>query len=165
MGKQKQAIAEQEKKIKKLKGAMKAAAQDELEAMEAKHAEELKAFDAGPAPAAESTADREEEEEEEGEKKKKKKKKDKKEDKEEEEEKEEEKKEEEPPSKKAPKKQVFRERNWNGCSKTELEEECVERGLSKKGKKEDLIMRLIDFHNEQKLNAEDEEEAEDSEED
>merc|ERR1712217_286008 len=71
----------------------------------------------------------------------------------------------EPPSKKAPKKQVFRERNWNGCSKTELEEECVERGLSKKGKKEDLIMRLIDFHNEQKLNAEDEEEAEDSEED
>merc|ERR1712039_790438 len=159
MGKQKQAIAEQEKKIKKLKWAMKAAAQDELEAMEAKHAEELKAFDAGPAPAAESTADREEEEEEEGEKnadgeeeeegekKKKKKKKDKKEDKEEEEEKEEEKKEEEPPSKKAPKKQVFRERNWNGCSKTELEEECVERGLSKKGKKEDLIMRLIDFHN------------------
>merc|ERR1712146_686638 len=58
----------------------------------------------------------------------------------------------------------FRERNWNGLSKTELEEECVESGLSKKGKKEDLIMRLIDFHNDFKSAAADEADADADEE-
>merc|ERR1712039_673518 len=41
--------------------------------------------------------------------------------------------------------QKFRDRNWSGLSKKELEEECVNRGLGKKGSKEDLIQKLIVF--------------------
>mmetsp|Transcript_1885 Transcript_1885/g.4499 ORF Transcript_1885/g.4499 Transcript_1885/m.4499 type:complete len:256 (-) Transcript_1885:38-805(-) len=41
--------------------------------------------------------------------------------------------------------QKFRDRNWSGLSKKELEEECVNRGLGKKGSKEDLIQKLIIF--------------------
>eukprot|EP00931_Biecheleriopsis_adriatica_P102520 TRINITY_DN7747_c0_g1_i1.p1 TRINITY_DN7747_c0_g1~~TRINITY_DN7747_c0_g1_i1.p1 ORF type:complete len:263 (-),score=120.30 TRINITY_DN7747_c0_g1_i1:10-798(-) len=44
----------------------------------------------------------------------------------------------------------FRERNWSGLSKKELEEECVLRGLGKKGSKEDLIQKLIIFQQELK---------------
>jgi len=44
---------------------------------------------------------------------------------------------------------TFRVLNWNGLSKKELEEECVERGLGKKGSKEDLVMKLILFSQEQ----------------
>lgn len=40
----------------------------------------------------------------------------------------------------------FRERNWSGLSKKELEDECVARGIGKKGSKEDLIQKLIIFH-------------------
>merc|ERR1739845_281651 len=47
----------------------------------------------------------------------------------------------------------FRDRNWNGMSKTECEEACVERGISKKGKKEDLVTRLINFQQEQSMIA------------
>jgi len=46
----------------------------------------------------------------------------------------------------------LRERQWNGLSKKELEECCVERGLSKKGSKEDLVMRCIEFHQNLTLN-------------
>eukprot|EP00439_Symbiodinium_sp_Y106_P061444 s3762_g9.t1 len=42
----------------------------------------------------------------------------------------------------------FRERNWSGLSKKELEEECVARGLGKKGSKEDLVQKLIIFQQE-----------------
>lgn len=40
----------------------------------------------------------------------------------------------------------FRERHWSGLSKKELEDECVARGIGKKGSKEDLIQKLIIFH-------------------
>merc|ERR1712151_1408299 len=42
--------------------------------------------------------------------------------------------------------QHFRERQWAGLSKKELEEECIMRSLGKKGSKEDLIQKLIIFH-------------------
>jgi len=35
------------------------------------------------------------------------------------------------------------QRNWSQLQKSELEEECLERGLSKKGSKEELITRLM----------------------
>ena len=38
---------------------------------------------------------------------------------------------------------AIQQRNWGKCSKAELEEECLERGLSKKGSKEELITRLM----------------------
>ena len=37
-------------------------------------------------------------------------------------------------------------KNWSGLSKKELEECCIERGLGKKGSKEDLTMKLITYH-------------------
>merc|ERR1740129_315603 len=40
----------------------------------------------------------------------------------------------------------LRERHWAGLSKKELEEECIMRSLGKKGSKEDLIQKLIIFH-------------------
>lgn len=40
----------------------------------------------------------------------------------------------------------FRERNWGGLSKKELEEACTERGLGKKGSKDDLVTKLTVFH-------------------
>jgi len=60
-------------------------------------------------------------------------------------------KEEEPPASSSGK--VFRDRNWNGLSKKELEEACVERGLGKKGSKEDLVQKLIIFQQEQASKA------------
>ena len=35
------------------------------------------------------------------------------------------------------------QRNWSSLAKAELEEECLDRGLSKKGSKEELITRLM----------------------
>jgi len=46
--------------------------------------------------------------------------------------------------------QNFRDRQWAGLSKKELEEACSERGLGKKGSKEDLVQKLIIFHQELK---------------
>eukprot|EP00747_Dinoflagellata_sp_TGD_P192287 gnl/TRDRNA2_/TRDRNA2_56921_c0_seq1.p1 gnl/TRDRNA2_/TRDRNA2_56921_c0~~gnl/TRDRNA2_/TRDRNA2_56921_c0_seq1.p1 ORF type:complete len:267 (+),score=110.78 gnl/TRDRNA2_/TRDRNA2_56921_c0_seq1:65-865(+) len=123
---QKKEQGEIEKKVKKLKGALKEAAQKELEELVAKHEAELAAFDkpaaagskkeasgytAGsatqpplaPAPAEEKPA----------------------------------------------KKTHFRDRNWPSLSKKELEEAAVERGVSKKGSKEELVQRLIMFQQEQ----------------
>merc|ERR1712217_872392 len=47
----------------------------------------------------------------------------------------------------------IRERHWNGLSKKELEEECTLRGLGKKGSKEDLIVKLINYHQDLKSSA------------
>mmetsp|Transcript_21398 Transcript_21398/g.47420 ORF Transcript_21398/g.47420 Transcript_21398/m.47420 type:complete len:283 (-) Transcript_21398:72-920(-) len=109
---------EMEKKVKKLKGAMKDAAQRELEELESQLEAELAAFNKGgskgeadSAKAASKAAAEE--------------------------------------SKKdsaADMSKNFKQRNWNGLSKKELEEECVERGLGKKGSKEDLITKLVLFH-------------------
>jgi hypothetical protein len=116
---QKQQRQELEKKIKKLKGAMKEAAQKELEELDAKHDAEIKEFDINQGLASsEKPAEK--------------------------------------PAEAAPVTPPagnFRERNWNGLSKTELEQECSERGLSKKGKKDDLIQKLIIFHQELKIAA------------
>ncbi|CAD7933168.1 unnamed protein product [Amoebophrya sp. A25] len=61
---------------------------------------------------------------------------------------------------------IFANRTWDAYSKKELEEACVERGLGKKGGKEDLIMKLIGFHQEQdKRIAENPELAKQAEED
>lgn len=46
--------------------------------------------------------------------------------------------------------QNFRDRQWAGLSKKELEEACSERGLGKKGSKEDLVQKLIIFHQERR---------------
>eukprot|EP01057_Protomagalhaensia_wolfi_P000377 Protomagalhaensia_wolfi_Nauph_80__376@NODE_1208_length_1658_cov_22_457072_g928_i0_p1_GENE_NODE_1208_length_1658_cov_22_457072_g928_i0NODE_1208_length_1658_cov_22_457072_g928_i0_p1_ORF_typecomplete_len322_score67_21SAP/PF02037_27/0_00013SAP/PF02037_27/7_3e03Efg1/PF10153_9/0_007Efg1/PF10153_9/5_3e03LETM1/PF07766_13/0_019OSTHTH/PF12872_7/0_026Chorion_2/PF03964_15/0_023Chorion_2/PF03964_15/2_5e03DUF755/PF05501_11/3_1e03DUF755/PF05501_11/0_031DUF755/PF05501_11/50TEX12/PF15219_6/4_9_NODE_1208_length_1 len=40
---------------------------------------------------------------------------------------------------------VFEERSWGSLSKRELEEECIRRGLTRKGAKEDLVSRLTIF--------------------
>ncbi|CAE7691852.1 dnajc27, partial [Symbiodinium necroappetens] len=112
---QKQQRQELEKKIKKLKGAMKEAAQKELDELEQQHEAELTSFDANKGVA-------------------------------------------EGPSKEVMAEgdsssimqdaKKFRERNWSGLSKKELEEECVARGLGKKGSKEDLVQKLIIFQQE-----------------
>jgi hypothetical protein len=47
----------------------------------------------------------------------------------------------------------FRERNWSGLSKKELEECCTERGIGKKGSKEELISKLTIFHQDLKRSA------------
>lgn len=115
---QKQQKTDLEKKVKKLKGAMKDAAAKELEELEAKHEAELAEFDgkrSGGAPAKATAAPVA------------------------------------PAAEKAPaaskdSANKFRERNWSGLSKKELEEECVLRGLGKKGSKEDLVQKLIIFH-------------------
>jgi len=116
MQKQKQEKTEFEKKAKKAKGAMKDAAQAELEALDGKHEAELKQFDvandcAAAAPAAAAAAPAS--------------------------------------SSKAPAGKVFKDRHWNGLSKKELEEACAERGLGKKGSKEDLVIKLTVFQQEQ----------------
>jgi len=54
------------------------------------------------------------------------------------------------PDKSGPEK-MFSERNWNTLSKTQMEEECSKRGLSKKGSKEQLTTRLILFSQEQRV--------------
>jgi hypothetical protein len=41
-----------------------------------------------------------------------------------------------------------KERNWNSLSNKEAQDECAKRGLSSKGKKEQLLTRLIVFHSE-----------------
>eukprot|EP01067_Filipodium_phascolosomae_P008174 Filipodium_phascolosomae@DN6884_c0_g1_i1.p1 len=41
---------------------------------------------------------------------------------------------------------AFRNQNWEGLSKKELIEACTERGLGKKGTKEDMVSKLIAFH-------------------
>ncbi|CAJ1394712.1 unnamed protein product [Effrenium voratum] len=114
---QKQQRQEIEKKIKKLKGAMKEAAQKELEALETQHEAELADFNKG------SAAGKAEAES----------------------------KDEEPASASASAAEdakKFRDRNWSGLSKKELEDECVARGLGKKGSKEDLVQKLIIFQQE-----------------
>jgi len=111
IGRQKQQRQELEKKVKKLKGAMKEAAQKELDELDSKHEAELAEFDGSKAESAEA-------------------------------------KEEETPAVSAKDLQKFRDKNWNGLSKKELEEECTERGLGKKGSKEDLIQKLIIFQQE-----------------
>ena len=114
MQRQKQQRQELEKKIKKSKGAMKEAAQKELETLEQEHEAELASFDGGKA----------------GESK-------------------DEIKEAETTPALAPEDlKKFRDRNWSGLSKKELEEECVARGLGKKGSKEDLVQKLIVFQQE-----------------
>eukprot|EP00435_Cladocopium_sp_Y103_P040124 s1485_g10.t2 len=112
---QKQQRQELEKKIKKLKGAMKEAAQKELETMEKEHEEELAAFDGskGGESKDESKAEAEA-----------------------------------APAPAAQDSKKFRDRNWSGLSKKELEEECATRGLGKKGSKEDLVQKLIVFQQE-----------------
>lgn len=112
---QKQQRQELEKKIKKLKGAMKEAAQKELETMEKEHEVELAAFDGskGGESKDESKAEAETAS---------------------------------APAAEDSKK--FRDRNWSGLSKKELEEECAARGLGKKGSKEDLVQKLIVFQQE-----------------
>eukprot|EP00933_Yihiella_yeosuensis_P018020 TRINITY_DN14958_c0_g3_i1.p1 TRINITY_DN14958_c0_g3~~TRINITY_DN14958_c0_g3_i1.p1 ORF type:complete len:272 (-),score=125.87 TRINITY_DN14958_c0_g3_i1:60-875(-) len=114
--KQKQAQQELEKKIKKLKGAMKEAAQKELEELEKKHEAELAEFET--AGGASGSSKKKEEKEEEG------------------------------PTISAKDAAKFKDRNWNGYSKKELEEAASDRGLSKKGSKEDLIMRITLFQQE-----------------
>mmetsp|Transcript_86907 Transcript_86907/g.251048 ORF Transcript_86907/g.251048 Transcript_86907/m.251048 type:complete len:259 (+) Transcript_86907:360-1136(+) len=115
---QKQQRAELEKKVKKLKGAMKEAAQKELEELEGKHEAELVEFDKGQGLPAKEVAEEKAE---------------------------------------APavptEGQNFRDRQWAGLSKKELEEACSERGLGKKGSKEDLVQKLIIFHQELKQAA------------
>jgi len=103
---------EQEKKVKKLKGAMKTAAQEELDGLDTKHEAELAGLDKKQGTVKVVKA---------------------------------------PP--KDPGTQTtavnvdgMKERNWAGLSKTELVECCEERGLSKKGGKEDLVMRLTIFY-------------------
>ncbi|CAE7612195.1 dnajc27 [Symbiodinium sp. CCMP2456] len=112
---QKQQRQELEKKIKKLKGAMKEAAQKELDELEQQHEAELTNFDANKGvaegPSKEVVADADSSSIMQDAKK-------------------------------------FRERNWSGLSKKELEEECVARGLGKKGSKEDLVQKLIIFQQE-----------------
>lgn len=172
--KQKQLKSDLEKKVKKLKGAMKTAAQTELEELEAKQEAELKAFESGGAKKAEPGAAKAEakaepqaaKEEAEGDpselKAKLKELKDnlkkqgfsskqikdnddvkaldaklKKHDGGEDDD----------------ASQVFPDRQWNGLSKKELEEACKERGVGKGGNKEELVVKLINFHSEQKLRA------------
>jgi len=118
--KQKQQRTELEKKVKKLKGAMKEAAQKELDELDSKHEAELAEFE-GASGATGQAAKKQEE------------------------------KEEETPASSGGK--VFRDRNWNGLSKKELEEACVDRGLGKKGSKEDLVTRLTIFQQEQASKA------------
>jgi len=126
---QKKDEADAEKDVKKKKGAMKEAAQAKLEELREKNATELEEFDRAKATvvadsevvgaASSSKADR--------------------------------------PSDALPEHDnvvvapatTFRVLNWNGLSKKELEEECVKRGLGKKGSKEDLVMKLILFSQEQ----------------
>ncbi len=49
---------------------------------------------------------------------------------------------------------IFKDAQWDAYSKTELAEACQERGLGKKGGKEELIMKLISFHQEQRKKLE-----------
>jgi len=144
--KQKQQKQELEKKVKKLKGAMKEAAQKEMEELEGKHEKELAEFDKGPPLGGDAK-----EEDAKDSKEEKKEKKSKKEGKESKEEAKESKEEEPAASSSGAKTTEFRERQWNGLSKKELEEECILRGLGKKGGKEDLIQKLIIFHQEHKF--------------
>mmetsp|Transcript_155263 Transcript_155263/g.476938 ORF Transcript_155263/g.476938 Transcript_155263/m.476938 type:complete len:274 (+) Transcript_155263:101-922(+) len=122
---QKQQKQELEKKVKKLKGAMKEAAAKELEELETKHEAELAEFEKEKGGGGGAAA--------------------------------------KPaaaaaaapaaeaePAKDA---KQFRERHWSGLSKKELEEECVARGIGKKGSKEDLIQKLIIFHQDLALKA------------
>lgn len=114
--KQKQQRGDAEKKVKKLKGAMKEAAQKELEELDIAHEAELAEFDnrkgvSGSEKTVEKSA---------------------------------------PVEDSAPK-EKFRDRNWSGLSKKELEEEAVLRGLGKKGSKEDLITKLTLFQQEQAM--------------
>lgn len=51
--------------------------------------------------------------------------------------------------KKPEKIKIFEDRQWDSYSKKELEEACQERGLGKKGAKDDLVMKLISFHQDQ----------------
>ncbi|CAE7358060.1 dnajc27 [Symbiodinium natans] len=112
---QKQQRQELEKKIKKLKGAMKEAAQKEMDELEQQHEAELTKFDAnkgvaeGPGKEVAAEADA---------------------------------------ASILQDAKKFRDRNWSGLSKKELEEECVARGLGKKGSKEDLVQKLIIFQQE-----------------
>lgn len=119
--KHKQQRAELEKKVKKLKGAMKEAAQKELDELDSKHEAELAEFEGASAGAAGKATKKDEQ------------------------------KEEETPASSSGK--VFRDRNWNGLSKKELEDACVERGLGKKGSKEDLVTKLTIFQQEQASKA------------
>ncbi|CEL99431.1 unnamed protein product [Vitrella brassicaformis CCMP3155] len=126
-------LKELEKDVKKKKGAMKEAAQKKLEDAEERHAKELAEFDkqrggGGGKPSAASASASSSSS-----------------------------------SKDQPKNgtassssssaalamKVFPDANWSGLSNSELQAACEERGISKKGKKEDLISRLMQFHQSQ----------------
>ncbi|CAK9012503.1 Inorganic diphosphatase [Durusdinium trenchii] len=114
---QKQQRQELEKKIKKLKGALKESAQKDLEALEQQHEADLASFD-GKGGEGKDAIKKDGEDKD--------------------------------ISTSAPSQDMkkFRDRNWSGLSKKELEEECTARGLGKKGSKEDLVQKLIVFQQE-----------------
>lgn len=131
------------KKGKTLKGAMKDANAKAIEDLEAQHVAELKAFDEGGSksgagkagggynatPAPAAPAPKKDE-----------------------------KKDEKQASAASKRKEFGGPRNWNGYSKTELAEFCADREISKKGGKEELIVRLINFHAELEKDVEREKE-------
>lgn len=127
---QKSERQELEKKLKKLKGAMREATQSELDGLEAKHQAELAEFDlkVGTDKATPEGKKESKESKKDGKK--------------------ESKKEPEAPKPKKSNKELpeIRNRQWSGLSKKELEEECVLRGIGKKGGKEDLITKLTIYH-------------------
>lgn len=132
LNRQKKERTELEKDVKKKKGALKDAAQAKLDELDEKHAAELAEFDsmhssggakksAGSGGYASSKVP------------------------------------EAPAAEEAPPKPSssskkgdtsIRERNWSSLSKKELEEECVKRGIGKKGSKEDLVVKLTCWHSE-----------------
>lgn len=111
----KQEKQELEKKVKKSKGAMKEAAAKELEELEERQEAELKTFEQNKGGGGGASKTAPKEEAK------------------------------EPTESAKDLLKKFRDRNWSSLSKKELEEACAERGLGKKGGKEDLIQKLIIF--------------------
>eukprot|EP00927_Polykrikos_kofoidii_P074352 TRINITY_DN70332_c0_g1_i1.p1 TRINITY_DN70332_c0_g1~~TRINITY_DN70332_c0_g1_i1.p1 ORF type:complete len:271 (+),score=80.74 TRINITY_DN70332_c0_g1_i1:87-899(+) len=122
LNRQKSEMQELVKKGKKLKGAMKDANQTAIDELEKKQEAELKEFDGTSAKGGGGYAGKEAPPAD------------------------------KPSSSSVAKADFGKARNWGAYSKKELEEFCSERSISKKGNKEELVMRLTLFHQDLETN-------------